>query len=569
MLSLLALSVQLQVGSAVLLPTEPPPAPVRVAVTAEDSLRDVERAHDAQAGFERGRRYVLPWGAGSGGHCDVHVGRFCWWYEEGATIPSEPEEVTRRRAELLAELDDLGARLPQDPWIAGMRVYYRVDNRQAALAADAAAQCATAGWWCTALRAWAAQAAGDAAAADSGFSAALAAMPDSTRCAWTNIAPLLPGGVRDRYEKLGCAERAGLDSRYWTLSIPRLSAGVNEWHAEYLARRVAATLLASAVSPHRLPWGDDSAELLLRYGWPIAWSRIPPTGMSVLEPDIMGHDPAPSFAFGVREAVLDSTASAGDDGWDLADLHAESRYARPGIRRIAAMSAQLARFRRADSTIVVARWSTIDDSLSHPRAAMGAATRMGVLARAAADSSSSGTVQLRVAGIPVMAGVELSDSASGTFARSRRAWAAADDPRAGRISDLLLFRPTDDRSLTLDEALALAIPGDTASLSRPLGLYWESYGAEQPDSAQETSVLVERIDTGFLRSFRQRVGLAEPDSPLRVRWSEPQPPRDGLAPRTLTLDLAQLPAGRYRISVSVTPPGGTPAVTSAEVQLRE
>lgn len=569
MLTLLALALQLQLTASA---SQGGTVPQRVATPAadEDSSRDIARAHDAQAGFERGRRYVLPWSTSGGERCDVHVGRFCWWYEGGDTeLPPEPQEVTRRRSELLAELDALGTRHPGDAWIAGMRAYYRIEQGQARAADSVATDCKATRWWCTALRAYAAHAQGNHFAADSGFSAALAAMPDSTRCAWRDIAPLLSGSARDRYEHLACADRAAMESRYWMLATPRLSAPVNEWRAEFNSRRVAATLLASAVTTHRIGWGRDAEELLLRYGWPVAWSRIQPAGMIASEPDILGHDPSPSFHYAAREPLFDVEASSGDDGWDLVDVHAESRYAHPAIRRIAAVSAQIARFRRGDSTLLVVAWATPDDSLATPAVTVGALRDDGHAAARLLDSARVGRGRLAVAGIPRLVGVELADSARGSFARSRTLYPARASATPAAISDLLIYRPDNQEAPTIAQATALAIPGDTASVEHPLGLYWESYGADSAGAAVETSILVERIDHGFFRGAKQRLGLEDPDSPVRVRWSEARPTADGISPRALSLDLSTLPAGRYRITLAVSSAAGSATSTQREVELRD
>jgi hypothetical protein len=567
MLTALVLALQLQLPIPA--PATAPQEAARRPLVDEDSLRDLERAHDAQAGFERGRRYLLPWGTGSGGRCDVRVGRFCWWYEEGAaTLPIEPEEIVHRRLELLAELDTLGRRHPADPWLAGMRVYYRVDNLQPGLADSAARECHATRWWCTALTAYAAQARNDLAAADSGFGSALAAMPDSTRCRWEDITTLLPGDTRDRYEHLPCSERLGIESRYWMLATPRLSVAANEWRTAYYSRRVAAVLLASAVTPHRIPWGDDTQELLLRYGWPVRWSRVVPTSMQTAEPDILGHDPSPSFHYGPHEALFDSTASALDDGWDLMDVHAESRYAHPSIRRLATAVAHVARFRRGDSTLVVAAWSTDDDSLRAPAAVLGVVSSDGRIRSLAGDSVPVGRMQLMVAGEVRLAGIELADSSSGTFARTRTLFAPRHDSTSRVLSDLLIYRPVRPEVPALDEALALAIPGDTAALAQPIGLYWEAYGADSVGMPVETAIVVERIDHDLFRSARQRLGLADKDSPIQIRWSEARPSRNGVGPRALSLDLSNVPAGRYRITVAVTPPTGSGAVTFRDVDLR-
>ncbi|MDB4886198.1 MAG: hypothetical protein JWN79_1636 [Gemmatimonadetes bacterium] len=557
MLTVLALAFQLQLVAGT------------PRSAGDDSLRDIGRAHDAQAGFERGRRYVLPWSLGGGGRCDVRVGRFCWWYEGAESAhPAEPAAVAERRAELLRELDALGERHPADRWISGMRVYYRLEDGHPASADSVARECRAEAWWCSALRASAAHARGDLAVADSGFAAALAAMPDSTRCAWRDISSLLPGDARARYEHLACQERLPVEARYWMLATPRLSAGANEWRSEFYARRLAATLLASAVTPHRLSWGRDAEELVLRYGLPVAWSRIVPAGLSTLEPEILGHDPSPSFHFGPRQALLDSGAVARDDGWALDDLHGESRYAHRAIRRLAGVAVQLARFRRGDSTLAAAAWATADDSLAAPAVSIGVLGADGRARARRLDSARVGRGSFTVPGVPRLVGVELGDSASGTFARSRALFAERRDSGAIALSDLLVYRPADAEAPTLAQALALAIPGDTASVSQPIGLYWEAYGSDSAGAQVETSIIVERTDHGFFRAARQRLGLADPDSPVRVRWNEARPAADGVMPRALSLDLSTLPAGRYRITLAITSARGA-AAAEREVELRQ
>ena len=563
MLPVLALAFQLQLVSS-------PPRTVD-----DDSLRDVGRAHDAQAGFERGRRYLLPWSLGGGDRCDVRVGRYCWWFEGGddAAPPPEPEEIGRRRAELLRELDTLGERHPGDPWIAGMRVYYRLEQGQPASADTVARDCRATGWWCTALRATAAHARGDLATADSAFGVALAAMPDSARCAWRDITALLPAELRDRYQHQSCTERAAIEGRYWMLAAPRLSAPANEWRTEFYSRRVAATLLATALTPHRLPWGADAEELVLRYGLPIGWSRIAPPAFGIAEPEILGHDPSPSFHYGPRAALFADDATARDDGWRLEDVHGESRYAARAIRRIAAVAAQLGRFRRGDSTLLVAAWTTSDDSLATPAVSLGAVDAGGRPHARAQDSLRTGHGSAMLPATVQLVGLDISDSATGRLARSRTLFAPRHDSGTVSLSDILVYRPGAQEALPLEQALALAIPGDTVSVARPVGLYWEAYGADparidSAGAAVETSILVERVDHGFFRAARQRLGLADPDSPVRVRWSESRPPSDGITPHALSLDLSTLPAGRYRITVGVAGPAGT-ASTEREVELRE
>lgn len=550
----------------------PPQSADLVRHSPADSARDARRAHDAQILFERARRTLLPVGYGSGGHCDVRIGRFCWWDDGGAVeLPPEREEIGRRRTELLRQLDALGAKYPGDEWVAGMRVHYRVEGHGYASADSVARSCRSASWWCFALRGYVAHVLGDASRADSAFSDALASMSSADRCAWQDIAPLLPGDARGRYEKLDCERRAPLETRYWLLSRPRLAASANEWRNEYASRRVQNWLAERASTPQGLSWGKDASELLLRYGWPVAWSRIEaPMATLGAAPSIVGHDPSPSFQFSPREELLDSLVTGGEEWWEPSTHQPSSRYAPHALRRLVSASAQTARFRRGDSTLLVAAWTARDDSLAEPHAALAASLADGRTFAAPADSSATGRGMLLLPAQPLVAGVEIADTARATLAWSRSTWEAGVAAPGGlSLSDLLVYRPGEEPAASLDSALARAIPGDTASRSRAIGLFWETYGPGDGDSL-DVAVTVERVDRSFLRTARQRMGLAEPDSPLRMRWSDARPGAGGIAPHAISLDLGNLPEGRYRLTLSLVPAGGGVAASTArEVRLLE
>lgn len=566
-LAWLALTLQIRTAALAV-----PPA-ARPSVDGADSLRYARRARSEQASFERARRAALPIEGGSGGRCDVRLGRFCWWYDDYTPpLPPEAESITRRRAALVALFDTLAQRLPGDDWLAGMRVHYRIDAHHLESADSAARDCRATGWWCSALAGYAAHERGDAARADSSFAAALAAMPPDVRCAWSDIRSLVPGDARGRYEDLPCEAHAPIERRYWMLARPRLSAPANEWRNEFFARRVQGWIAERSISPQSVSWGHDAEELLLRYGWPASWGRAAVSSAS-LTPDysIIGHDPSPSFAFAAREELLDSLASAGDDGWDLQSHQSESRFAPLGVRRLASVSTQLARFRRGDSTLLVSAYVASDDSIVRPRAVLAASLDDGTTFVTGVDSSRLGTARLMLSGTPRLAGVEISDSASGTLARSRRLFAPARDSAGQRLalSDLLLFRGAAETGATLDSALARSIPGDTASRAAPIGIFWETYGLADSTQALDVAVTVERIDHGFFRSARQRLGLADQDTPLKIRWSDAQPTANGSAPHAISLDVGNLPGGRYRLTLSLTPSQGAPVTVARELELTE
>jgi hypothetical protein len=561
------LAVALQLRTAAL---AAPPA-MRPGAEGVDSVREARRARNEQASFERARRAALPWENGSGGRCDVQLGRFCWWYDEYTpALPPEPESIVRRRDELVALFDTLSQQLPGDDWLAGMRVHYRIDARRFDAADSAARDCRATGWWCRALTGYAAHARGDAARADSAFAAALTEMPDDVRCAWTDIRTLIPGDARGRYEELACDARAPVERRYWLLGRPRLSAAANEWRNEFYARRVQSWIAERSATPQSVRWGRDAEELLLRYGWPVSWGRAQITSSSFV-PDytVIGHDPSPSFAFGAREELLDSLVAAADDGWDLRSHTSESRFAPAGVRRVAAVSSQLARFRRGDSTLLAAAYVTVDDSITAPRALLAASLDDGTTLASPVDSARRGTALLMLPRTPRLAGVEVADSASGTLARSRMVFAPDSAQPRLSLSDIVVFRGAAESAVSVDSAIARAIPGDTASRGQPLGIFWETYGLADGGETVDVAVTVERIDRGFLRSARQRLGLADEDTPLRVRWTDARPAALGISPHAISLDVGNLPSGRYRLTLSLTPADGRAVTATREVQLTE
>ena len=532
-----------------------------------DSARDVGRAHSAQASFERTRRFHLPYTPGSGGRCDVRVGRFCWWYDgDTPMFPPEAPAIGKRRAELLAELDLLASRYPGDDWLAGMRVHYRVDGRAPAAADSIARECRASAWWCAALVGYAAHARGDAARADSAFMSAVAMMDSTQACAWRDVAPLLNDGDRDVYEHRDCAQRIALETRYWLFSRPLLASAANEWRNEFHARRVLNWLGERSETPHLMRWGSDAAELVLRYGWPTAWSRYQTSMVNATDPGIVGHDPSPSFSFAAASALRDSLRALPPDAWDLDTQRSEARFAPRHVKRVAGATAQFARFRRGDSTLVVAAFAAHDDSLRTPMSAIAVAGADGVPVASTPDTVLVGRASVTVAGAIVLAGVDVADTTTRTLARMRLGFLPTADGGRLALSDLLVYRAGEAPAASLDSALARAIPGDTASRVRPIGLFWETYGAADGET-MDVSVSVERVDHSWIRSTKQRLGLTPVDTPIRIQWSAVRLPGERAASHAISLDLANLDAGRYRVTLRLAPIDGTPVSTTREIEL--
>jgi hypothetical protein len=564
--ALLALTFQLGLAAS---PVSPPQG--RVARAAADSTRDLRLARSAQSTFERARRYSLPEGGGSAGRCDVQLGRFCWWYDEQPpNLPPEAAQITRRRAELVATLDALAERRPGDPWITGMRVHYRIDGKDAAGADSVARACGASAWWCLALVGYAGHSLGHAAAAESAFTAALAAMPEEDACKWRDISVLLPSNTRHYYENLSCESRRPVEERYWLLSRPQLAGPANEWRSEFLARRLLATLYRDATSTLQGSWGRDNEELMLRYGWPIGWRKSQTAYGSATDISVTEYHSTPSYNFAPVEALYDTSAASENDGWELEARKPEARFSPRLVARVAPVAMQVARFRRGDSVLVASAYAASHDSLGAASAAvLAVALHDGTLRSIPADGR-SGTARLLVESVPILAGMEISDTTTRTLARARSLMRVPERTDDLALSDLLLFRAPEGAPESLDAALAAAIPGDTMSRSRPIAIYWETYGVAESGESFDVGVTVERIDRSWIRGAKQLLRLAAPDNPLRLRWNDARPATSGEAlSRAISLDLGNQSPGKYRITVGLIRANGAVVSSAREIELRD
>lgn len=549
--------------------------PATAHVSPRDSVRLVRRAHAAQSDFEWMHRNNLPIGYGGGGgsgYCDVRVGRFCYWPDDGddSSVPAEPSRVERARSELLMLLDSLGADVPGDAWIAGQRVRYRIDAGRTADAVAVARSCAASASWCAALSGLALHENGEYAAADSAFAAALAAMPDSERCRWTDISLLLDGALSDRYGKLDCGGRDSLADRVWWLASPLYLVGAPDLRTEILSRVTRAEIEEHARQT-QLSWGDDVRELMLRYGWPTWYSREMPTLGSMSEPSIIGHDPSPSFNFLPAGAGVDSPFTIAADRFELNLRTARVRYAPRYLRSLHPLGHQLSIFRRGDSALVVAAFDVSDDTtLAGRELASGlflwSAPHDGVRS-VREDTATRQVLTASTAWRPLVIGVEVLARKDRNGARARIGRVLP--PSNGRISlsDLLLYAPADSTPRRLADVLPDVLPTARVRRRAPLGLFWETYGLAPAGEVVGISLTISREHEGWLHRAAQVLRLADRGTPLSVRWNEKPEVGSGIASRGVTVDLSRLSAGQYRVELTVSPDGQAPVVVSRSIDI--
>lgn len=548
------------------------PAAIAAQHAPNDSARVARAARDAQRDFEWHRRANLPWaGGGSGGRCDAHVGRFCYWHGVTPdTAPPERPTIARARLRMLAQLDSAASRIPGDGWIAGQRVRYRLEAGSPVAALAAADACAAAAWWCDALRGLALHVASRYTEAESAFDRALSEMPDSVRCRWTDLTPLLDGVAADRYRALGCAERAPFDARLWWLAQPFYSLGANDRRTEHFARRTIARLARESVWPVAASWDDDVRDLILRYGWPRWFERVRPVSDADPNYSVMGHDPQPSFAFFPAARLLDAAYSARPADWDPGADHAASRYAPAYAIALAPIAVLVSRFVRGDSAVVVAAYDASTDRAfanGTVRAALVIAPderqRYTTIVPRAPRAGALAVVAPR---LPAIASVELLDTVARAAGRWRSALALAPATPAATLSDVLLFRPDGPLPETLADAARTAVAAVEAG-GRPLGLYWEWYGMAA-GTPVDVTLTVQRTGAGWWQRTRRFLHLGGSAAPVALRWRDVVQPRNGVAGRAVSVDLSRLDGGAYLLRLEVTGADGTRATAERRLDVR-
>jgi hypothetical protein len=546
-----------------------------------DSLRALKSARRAQESFELVRRQYLPRDFGVGNHhCDVRIGRWCVWNDEtnDRKPPPESPRIKEARDKLLAVLDDVGSRFPGDEWVAAQLVRYLIEARRYGDAVRVANRCTESGsaYRC---RAWAGVAlhdSGAVAAADSAFSAALAAMADSARCRWTDISLLLDDDIADRYAKADCTGRRPIESSFWRLTNP-LYLRDHDFHNEYMARVARGEMERDSRTPMGSPTESAFYETTLRYGYDSWFVRDDAPAGWMQEAAIAGYREGGSgFNFLPSSEAFNSPADLRTRDWDFKLKTARTMYGPSYARHFRSLAGQqISLFRRGDSVLIVAAYDVRGDTLFETHGLEAGLFAVPVDSRAlgaprgtvTTDAPPSGIVSTTAPRGPLIVSLELLDTKTKSAARAR--FGLRPPPSVGRvgISDLVMFAPRSADSMPhrLEDALPLVLRTDRIGRTSRLGLFWETYGVRAEGETFAVSITIERIEEGWMRRTAERLHLATPFSPMTLQWMEVPDHVNGVASRSVTLDLSQLTPGRYEIRLSVSPTDGLPMVAKREV----
>lgn len=532
----------------------------------------VERARNAQRGFERHRRRRLPPPSRpAADRCDEVVGRYCLFHgdDEDYRPPAEPASVRRRRDRLLELLADAARTAPGSGWVAGQRVRYLLEADRGAEAVEVARNCAARPWWCRALEGLALHRSGEPRAAERAFGEALAAMGDPRRRRWEDLSVLLEGDAADCWESADRPGRRALARRYWWLSDPLYLTPANERRVEHLARRVEDRILGDSAGPFGVHRGAGLSELLLRYGPHVGHERERRGPYDLTErPRVTGYHDPDALRFAPSPERMLSPLAPGGDGWRLADPRPHTTYAMSRADTVRELLHRITLFPRGDSVTVVVGF---DAAQADADAFLYLGREGRPAARARAAGVSRGGLAARVPARPHLLSVEVLSRDGAWAERARVGLPVPRRPEGVPGLSGLLAAPATGASAppsSLEAAVARLRGPGVVQAGTEMDLYWEVYGPVRLLSEMEVTVGLADGDGGWIRRLAGAVGLGDGSRVAGVEWRDRAVAGARIHPRALRLEVpADVEQGTYRLAVTVRLPGYDPLVASRPLRV--
>lgn len=534
--------------------------------TAAPSLKALEAQ---QQGFESFRRENLPvWRSRrpEPNRCDERVGRFCYWYDEAeGDPPPEPARIHEARARLITQLDSAGRAFPSNRWVSGQRIRYLAEAQRYDDAIAAARECTVLDWWCHALQGFAFHVAERYPAADSAYERALELMNDRERCEWRDLKLMLDDALLRQYREQGCRGRLPLEERIWWLARPMLSEPGNDARTEYYSRLMMTQFLEDATSAYQMGFDSDERELVLRYGWPYAWTREPPSGILGGPPGgVVGHEHTPAHPVFPAAGVIENPASSDSAGWRSKGIPpVRARYAPAYAKRLLPLTHQAGLFRRGDTAVVAVAWSVERDTALAAASASGDLTAALVLTKGEESDATTvraprpgvrGTMVARSPWGSMLMSIEVAARARRVLARARYGVHGSDAPESRvQVSDVVLFEPGDSLPMTLDDVLPLMRTSARIGEGEPVGLFWESYNTRATGEGLGVSITVAPEDAGggWLRRGLRALRRVKEAAPVTVGMRDVSARGQGYSPRAVIVDLSTLKPGRYLMQLEI------------------
>ncbi len=327
-----------------------------------DSTELRELAEELQLQFESYRQTKLPApiGWGSGGGCDLIIGRICKRHgKDRPSIPGEePVDLSLARMEFLKELGAIHQAIPGDEWVLGQMVLYVGEEGRWDAAESLARRCrAVTQWWCDSLLGMSLHHQRRYPEAETAFRQALAAMPEKQAREWQDPRVVLDGSGDGKAGDWKDPVRDSLNAWVWHLSDPLYAVPGNDRWTEQMSRFTEVLVREEAEHPFGILWGFDLEELLLRFGGSISWERQRrvQTSMNLnAQQDMVGRGKAHARQFVPPGDVVDDPTGIPWGAWPVLEVNSpHTTYAPDYSPMFRPLEFQVARFRRGDSLRVV------------------------------------------------------------------------------------------------------------------------------------------------------------------------------------------------------------------------
>ena len=518
------------------------------------------QARSEQETFERNHRNGLRfYNGGADATCEVEMGRICYWNNNGdVPPPAERNDAKLERQQLLDLLKRAQAENPEDDWVSGMRVRYAVEGQEPEVALEAAQTCGGTAWWCDALKGLALHNLSRHVESGAAFTAALAAMPEDQRCEWTNLSFWLEPAMQQGYKALGCSARNSENARIFRLAQPLWMLRGNDIASEWYSRLTISRVHSLGRLPYDLQWGDDLLQSQLRFGWPTAWSVQNGGVADPRPPQVVGHEPTPSYDFMPSRGVLEQPVGATANEWDLNRKKAQMRYAPRYASGFGVLPSQFARFRRGGDTTMLAGGYRLMRELEMGRAPYTAALTLdgfdgGVPAQVIRDSAAANAALLLPITKPMLASLEVLAPSGKRAARIRETVEPL--PSGARLSDYMLLQRGDESATpTLEKNAEQAFGSDEIVAGTTIGLYWEIYRQASPAAPLQVSLRATRLKAGFFQRIGSALKLSKALTPVSIRYNDNGRP-DGGTGRSLSLSFPSVPSGDYQLTLMVSGAG--------------
>lgn len=527
----------------------------------------------AQTQFENFRRENLPGFRGNKPReCQEQVGRFCYWYDENAAAsPPEPARISEARDRLLGVLDSLGRANPADNWISGQRVRYRNEAGRHDDALAVARECQSYGWWCDALTGFALHALGRYTEAEADYEKVLAAMRPRERCTWRDLTPYLDDDTRREYSRTTCGEpaRVAYEDRVWWLSRTRYGLKGNDSRTEHFARLTYVEFLRDAPTAFMFGFDESEREMLVRFGWPVAWARgpdnrVPPGQDPSLRINVISSEATPAHRFIPPYYVLASPAVSDSIYWAVQRPPVVARYHPPYASKILMLEHQQALFRRGDTALVVLAYD-VSKVNALKGATLGGALVLtpGTEPRAyetiLRDVPARGTMTVRAPWGPLLMSAEIEAESASILVRARYGIHPPYGVGARVVlSDLLFYTPYGTFPTSVEEVLPHAIPTQKVRAGEPLGVYWEAYNTNPVGERMTISLTVvpeTEASTGWLARGARALRLTREAEPVSLTVEDMSARGSRVSPRAVQLNISTLPKGEYLVQLEISVAG--------------